>query len=472
LGIVPVIVCGGTGSRLWPLSRESYPKPFIRMADGLSLIQHALRRAAALPGAAEIVTITNRELLFEIRDHYAELGLGSLRHRFVLEPEGRDTAAAIAVAALEVAGAIGPDEVLCILPGDHMITRLEAFVAAVSAAVDLAGSGRLVTLGIVPDAAETGFGYIEADGSDVVRFVEKPDRAAAARFVESGRFLWNSGMFFCKAGRMIALMEQHCPDILAGCRESLAAGHRIAGDGQVQVELPRAEFSRVRRQSIDYAVLEKADGLAVVPCDIGWSDIGSWTAYATQSPRDADGNAVIGNALLFDTRRSLVHAADRLVAALGVDDLVIVDTPDALLVASAGRAQDVRQISARLKAGNHPAYREHLKVHRPWGTYTVLETGSRFKIKRIEVKSGGRLSLQMHRRRSEHWVVVQGRAHVVNGDREFDLDADQSTYIPAGTRHRLENAESGALVLIEVQTGEYLEEDDIVRFDDVYGRAG
>jgi len=472
LGIGPVIVCGGAGSRLWPLSREAYPKPFIRLADGFSLIQHALRRAAALEGARDIVTITNRELAFEVRDHYAELGLEGLRHRFVLEPEGRDTAAAIAVAALEIQAAIGSDEVMCILPGDHTIARLDAFVAAVSSAVAIARTGRLVTLGIVPDAPETGYGYIEADGADVVRFVEKPDAATARRFLESGRFLWNSGMFFCAAGRMVELMERHCPDILSGCRASLAAARRMVDESTatVQVELPKDIFATVRKQSIDYAVLEKARNLAVIRCDIGWSDIGSGAAFAPPSPRDARGHAAIGPAVTVDTRNSFIHSADRLVTTLGVEDLVIVDTADALLVASRHRVQDVKTISARLKAENHPAHREHRKVHRPWGTYTVLETGPRFKIKRIEVRPGGRLSLQMHYHRSEHWVVVAGRARVVNGEREFSLDPDQSTYIPAGTRHRLENGEPQPLILIEVQTGEYLEEDDIVRFDDVYGR--
>lgn len=472
--IVPVIICGGAGARLWPLSRETYPKPFIRLADGTSLIQHALKRAAAIAGAAggpgEIVSVANRELLFEIRDHYAEIEPGGRLHRFILEPEGRDTAAAIATAAIEIVDAHGGDAVMCILPGDHIILDMDAFVAAVGKAVGLAREHRLVTLGIRPDKPETGYGYIEANGTDVVRFVEKPDLATAERFLAEGRFLWNSGMFFCQAGVMAGMMETHCPDIVAACRESLEKARRSSGDDFVQIELMPEEFAKVRTQSIDYALLEKASGLAVVACDIGWSDIGSWTAFARLTEADAEGNALIGSVEAIDTRNSFVHGGDRLIGTLGIDNLVIVDTTDALLVAAADRVQDVRQLVDRLKALEHPAWREHPKMHRPWGTYTVLETGPRFKIKRIEVKPGGRLSLQMHHHRSEHWVVVAGRARVVNGEAEMCLEPDQSTYIPAGRKHRLENPDAAPLILIEVQTGGYLEEDDIVRFDDVYGR--
>lgn len=471
--IIPVIIGGGVGARLWPLSRQTYPKPFIRLSDGISLIQHAYRRALAIgrleDGAGEIVTVANRELLFEIRDHYCEIDAAA-RCRFILEPEGRDTAAAIAIAALEVADAHGDDAVLCILPGDHTIADLDAFLAAVGKAVDIAREHRFVTLGIRPDSPETGYGYIEADGTDVVRFVEKPDLAAAERFLADGRFLWNSGMFFCEAGTLIGMMREHCPDILSGCRDSLARARRSGGDGMAQIELLAEDFSKVRKQSIDYALLEKADGLAVVPCDIGWNDIGSWTAFARLTERDDAGNAVVGNALAIDTKDSFVRSEGRLVVTLGVENLVVVDTADALLVTSADKVQEVKHLSSRLQAEGHRAWREHLKAHRPWGTYTVLETGPRYKIKRIEVKPGGRLSLQMHHHRSEHWVVVAGRARVTNGDAEIELEANQSTYIPAGCKHRLENPESTPLVLIEVQTGEYLEEDDIVRFDDVYGR--
>ena len=468
--LIPVIVSGGAGTRLWPVSRQDHPKPFIRLPDGMSLIQHALRRAAALPGASEVVTITRRELVFEVRDHYGELGLVGLRNRFILEPEGRDTAAAVAVAALDIVDMHGGDAIMCLLPGDHVITDIEALCGAVEQAACLAREHRIVTLGMRPNSPEIAYGYIEAAGTDVVRFVEKPDLQTAKEFLASGRFLWNSGMLVSEVGTIIAGMAKHCPDILAASRNSLVNARRLSADDFVQVELPSEHFSRVRKQSIDYALLEKTEGLAVVPCDIGWSDIGSWNAFARLTEPDAQGNTLVGHVTAIDTRDSFVLSEDRLVATLGIENLIVVDTADALLVAAADRAQDVKRLSDRLKTEGHNAYREHVMVHRPWGTYTVLETGPHFKIKRIEVKSGGRLSLQMHHHRSEHWVVVAGRARVVNGDEEMSLEPEQSTYIPAGRKHRLENPDKVPLILIEVQTGEYLEEDDIIRFDDVYGR--
>jgi mannose-1-phosphate guanylyltransferase len=470
MSVVAVIVSGGAGARLWPLSREAYPKPLIRPSGDLSLVQHAYKRALVLSDSAEVVTVANRDLFFEIRDHYAEMEDEPRIHRFILEPEGRDTAAAVAVAALEITAEHGGETVMCILPGDHIIKDMDAFGEAARAAIAMAHRHRLVTLGIRPDAPETAYGYIEADGTDVVRFVEKPDSEMAREMLANGRFLWNSGMFFCEAGTMVALMEKDCPDIIAACRSTLENASRAAGDGFTRIDLRPEDFSAVRRQSIDYAVLEKEKGLAVISCEIGWNDIGSWSAFSQLIEPDEAGNAIIGNVAAIDTKNSFVHSQERLVATLGVSNLVIVDTPDALLVASSDRAQDVKQLTNRLKAEGHPAYREHLKVHRPWGTYTVLETGPRFKIKRIEVKSGAQLSLQMHHHRSEHWVVVAGRAKVVNGEDEFTLLPDQSTYIPAGRKHRLENPDTSPLVLIEVQTGGYLGEDDIVRFDDVYGR--
>ena len=468
--IIPVIISGGPGARLWPLSRETYPKPFIRLSDGTSLIQHSLRRAIAIPGVEEIVTISHRDRLFEIRDHYAELAIGGLKHRFILEPEGRDTAAAIATAAAEIAGEHGGDTVMCIFPGDHIITDQPAFLAAANQAIAMARDQRLATLGIRPDKPETAYGYIEADGTQVLRFVEKPDAARARSFLASGRFLWNSGMFFCQAGTMLTLMEEHCSDIIADCRRCLEGARRSTGDGFTQIELLSDCFSEVRKTSIDYAVLEKATKLAVVPCDIGWSDIGSWDAFARLTPADQQGNVLSGSVAALDVKNSFVRSEGRLIGLIGVDDLIVVDTADALLVAARDRVQDVKQLSNRLKIEGHKSYREHPKVHRPWGTYTVLETGPRFKIKRIEVKPGARLSLQMHHHRSEHWIVVAGHARIINGDQEMILEPDQSTYIPVGQRHRLENPGATPLILIEVQTGAYLEEDDIVRFDDIYGR--
>lgn len=469
--IVSVIISGGAGSRLWPLSRESHPKPLIPVGDGESLLQHAFRRALAIPGVADVVTVTNRELLFVSEDEYRDTGIVAPHMTYVLEPEGRDTAAAVAAAALAVERQHGAGAVMCVFPADHMVSDVDAFVEAMGQAIALAEAGRLVTFGIKPTRPETGYGYIEASGTDVLRFVEKPDAATAERYVASGNFFWNSGMFCFAAGTMIDLLGQFAPDILEGCRSALDAARTVGGEGVAQFELDARSFTLVRKDSIDFAVLEKATNVSVVPCDIGWGDIGSWTAYGELLPRDADGNNTTGAVALVATRNTIVSGHDRLIAAVGVEDMIIVDTADALLVASKGHAQDVKTLFARLKSEGHEAHRLHRTVHRPWGTYTVLEEGERFKIKRIEVKPGGRLSLQMHHHRSEHWVVVSGTAKIVNGEQEILLATNQSTYIPCGTMHRLENPGILRLVMIEVQTGDYLGEDDIVRVEDIYGRS-
>lgn len=471
MSVVSVIISGGAGSRLWPLSRESYPKPLIDVGDGQSLLQHAYRRALAIPEVDGLVTVTNRDLLFVSEDHYRATGLTPPPLTYLLEPEGRDTAAAIAAATLAVEQAHGRDAVMVVLPADHMVADVAAFVAAAEQAIALARQGRLVTFGIHPLRPETGYGYIEAEGSEVVRFVEKPDIARAETYVASGRFFWNSGMFCFSAGTMLDLLQSHCDDILQSCRDSLAAARRVGGDGRLQIELDKDHFSKTRKDSIDYAVLEKAANVSVVACDIGWSDIGSWAAFADLVPADADGNHITGEVALVDTRNTIISGGERLIGAVGVDDLVIVDTADALLVATRKGAQNVKTLYNQLKEAGHEASRLHRTVHRPWGSYTVLEEGDRFKIKRIEVKPGGRLSLQMHYHRSEHWVVVSGTARVVNGDDEILLATNQSTYIPSGTQHRLENPGILPLVMIEVQTGDYLGEDDIVRFEDIYGRS-
>ncbi|WP_159593206.1 mannose-1-phosphate guanylyltransferase/mannose-6-phosphate isomerase [Chelativorans xinjiangense] len=471
MGIVPVIICGGAGSRLWPLSRENHPKPLIRLADGRSLIQHALLRAMALPGAGDLITVTNRELFFAIEDEYRQIGVDFGHGRFLLEPEGRNTAAAIAAACLEAADALGGETALCVLPADHVIGDVPALTEAVRRAEKLAREGRVVTFGIKPDRPETGYGYIEADGTDVLRFVEKPDVKTAQKYLESGRFSWNSGMFCFQAQTMIGLMETLCPDILAGCRESLDAAIRIDGENVERIELDAALFAQVPANSIDYAVLEKAPNTSVVPCDIGWNDIGSWAALGAQYAGDEEGNRTLGPVMAIGSSGNVIHGSDRLIGVVGVENLIIADTPDALLVTTRERAQDVKLLYNRLKEEGNETHRVHRTVYRPWGAYTVLEEGPRFKIKRIEVKPGARLSLQMHHHRAEHWVVVSGTARIVNGDKEMMLATDQSTYIPCGAKHRLENPGIMTLVLIEVQTGDYLGEDDIVRFDDVYGRS-
>ena len=471
--LIPTILCGGAGSRLWPVSRELHPKPFIRLADGQSLLQKAWLRGVTLPDVAETLTVTNRELVFKTEDEYREVAdsrYGNLPNSFILEPFGRNTAPAVAVAALHVAASHGDDALMLVLAADHLITDQPAFARAVAKAISLAAQGMLVTFGIKPETPETGYGYIEADGNRVVRFVEKPSLEAAREFLESGNFLWNSGMFCFSAGAMLREMQQHCPDILAASRACLEQSRQVRGKEHIQIELEPETFGRVPDDSIDYAVMEKSRNVAVVPCSIGWSDIGSWNAVGELTTPDAHGNRIAGEVMLHDVSNCYIQGSQRIVGAIGVDNLIVIDTPDAVLVADRSRAQDVKLLFARLKAEDHQTHRLHTTVHRPWGTYTVLEEGPRFKIKRIVVKPEGRLSLQMHHHRSEHWVVVSGMARVVNGDQEMFINTDESTYIPAGHKHRLENPGVVDLVMIEVQSGEYLGEDDIVRFDDIYGR--
>jgi mannose-1-phosphate guanylyltransferase/mannose-6-phosphate isomerase len=470
MSLIPVILCGGAGSRLWPVSRETHPKPFIRLADGQSLLQKAFLRATQLPEVAGVLTVTNREFFFKTADEFREVGAANRSVTFILEPCARNTAAAVAAAALHVAET-NPQDILLVLPADHLIADQTAFASAVAQATELAREGSLVTFGIRPTAPETGYGYIEAEGHRVKRFVEKPDRETAQQYLQSGRFYWNSGMFCFSAQTMLDEMQAHCPAILDQVRAALSHGRMTKGDDVLQRELDRDAFTRVPEDSIDYAVMEKTARAAVVPCDIGWSDIGSWAALGELAEADAKGNRIEGEALLKDVEHCFIRSEDRLVGAVGVKDLIIVDTPDALLVAHKDRAQDVKQIYGELKSLNHEAHRFHRTVHRPWGSYTVLEEGNRYKIKRIVVKPGASLSLQMHHHRSEHWIVVSGMARVVNGERDFLVAANESTYIPAGHRHRVSNPGKVDLVMIEVQSGEYLGEDDIVRFEDAYGRA-
>ena len=365
-----------------------------------------------------------------------------------------------------------PDTLLLILPADHLIHDPAAFAKAVQRAAALAADGRLVTFGITPETPETGYGYIEADGHMVKRFVEKPDTETAKAYLEAGNFYWNAGMFCFRAETMVDELRQHAPDILEAVAQGMRDARRAQGPGYEHVEFTPQSFLQVREDSIDYAVMEKSRQVAVVPCSIGWSDIGSWTALTDLQPADEHGNRVRGETLLHDVSHCAIHAEhDRLVGAVGVSNLVIVDTPDALLVAARDRVQDVKALYTQLKRQAHPAHKLHRTVHRPWGTYTVLEEGPHFKIKRIVVKPGASLSLQMHHHRSEHWIVVFGTAHVVSGERENYVPSNESTFIPPCTSHRLSNPGLVDLVLIEVQTGHYLGEDDIVRLQDAYGRT-
>lgn len=448
-----------------------HPKPFMKLADGESLLEKTYARALALPDVREVVTVTNRDLYFQSADEFARACPdATVPATFMLEPFGRNTAGAVAAAALQVEQTHGEQALMIVLPADHLIKDQSAFHAAVEQAMHIARDSNIVTFGIRPTHPETGFGYIEFERNIVRRFVEKPDAATAADYVRSGRFLWNSGMFLFKAGTMLAEMEALCPEILAAARACMKNARTAVGGNVRQVEFQAETFQAVPEDSIDYAVMERTGMAAVVPCEIGWSDIGSWNAVSELSAPDEKGNRASGRTVLHDTR-DCYFQSDRLVGAVGVQDLVVIDTPDALLVASRSRAQDVKQLFTQLKTAGDEAHKLHRTVHRPWGTYSVLEEGANFKIKRIEVKPGASLSLQMHHHRSEHWIVVSGLAEVVNGDRQIHLKTNESTYIPAGNKHRLVNPGKIGLVMIEVQSGDYLGEDDIVRFEDKYGRA-
>jgi mannose-1-phosphate guanylyltransferase/mannose-6-phosphate isomerase len=465
--LISVVLSGGAGTRLWPVSREGYPKPFMKLPDGESLLLKTYRRAAAV-GANDILTVTNREYYFMSKDEVAQTQL-DVSTQFLLEPAGRNTAAAVAMAAHLVAERYGPDALMLVLPADHLVRDQDSFAEAVSRARTLAEQGKLVTFGIIPTGPETGFGYIETgadvgDGKQVVRFVEKPSLEKAREYVDSGRFVWNSGMFCFKAGVILNELAQHASDVDRATRACWADMCRAVGQDSLTAEIPAKTFAKVPDISIDYAVMERSSNVAVVPGDFGWSDIGSWLAVRELTAPDEDENRATCDAVFIDSRNVYVQGKDRLIAAVGVRDLLVIDTPDAVLIAHPDRAQEVKQVVNRLKADGHDAYRLHRTVARPWGTYTVLEEGPRFKIKRIVVRPGASLSLQMHHHRSEHWIVVSGMARVVNGDGEFFVRPNESTYIPAGCKHRLENPGVLDLVMIEVQSGDYLGEDDIVRF--------
>ena len=473
-----VIMAGGSGSRLWPISREENPKPFIKMEDGLSLLQKTFLRGEAIGSVESVTTVTNCELFFRTEDEYRELSPSMPLH-YLLEPFGRNTAPAVCAAALALQERYGDDALMLVLPADNLVANEAGFTQAVALAAEAAANGLLVTFGIEPTHAETGFGYIEVPEGrddahncvlDVVRFVEKPNLELAEQYLIDGRHLWNSGMFCFRVGTLLDELTSYASGLVKSVTLAFESAGRSEGVGHTVTRLLPEAFGAVDADSIDYALMEKSKRVAVVPCDLGWSDIGSWQAMAELATPDAAGNRIVGKAELEDCRNTYIRSPLRLTAAVGVEDLVIVDTADALLVANRDRCQEVKKIVHRLKTSGGELHQHHVMVHRPWGSYTLLEEGEGFKIKRIVVKPRASLSLQMHQHRSEHWIVVQGTAKVINGEQAIQLCTNESTYIPAGHKHRLENPCIIPLVMIEVQSGEYLGEDDILRFDDSYGR--
>ncbi|MBV2210090.1 MAG: mannose-1-phosphate guanylyltransferase/mannose-6-phosphate isomerase [Thermomonas sp.] len=462
----PVLLSGGSGTRLWPLSREAYPKQFLPLAGKDTMLQATWQRVAAIAGAAPIV-VAGEEHRFLVAEQLRQIGAPT--PAIVLEPVGRNTAPAIAAAALQ-ALAGGEDPLLLVLPSDHVVRNAQAFCAAVQQAMPAAEAGALVTFGTVPDAPETGFGYIQAAPGEgvqkVLRFVEKPDAATAQGYLDAGGYYWNSGMFLLRASRYLEELERFHPDMVAAVRKAFESAAR---DGDF-IRLDKTDFAACPSDSIDYAVMEKTAAAMVLPVDIGWNDVGSWSALWEVSEQDGDGNAHRGDVIAIDTRNSYAYA-QRLVALVGVDDLVVVETDDAVLVARKDKVQQVKDVVARLKAEQRSQAVLHREVHRPWGSYDSIDMADGFQVKRIKVKPGARLSLQSHRQRAEHWVVVRGTARVTRDNDVFELFANQSTYIPIGAKHRLENPGKEMLELIEVQSGDYLGEDDIVRYEDVYGRS-
>lgn len=466
----PVIMAGGSGSRLWPLSRQLNPKQFLKLGDSeLSMLQATVARLAGASAIAPLV-ICNEEHRFLVAEQLRQLDKeGST---IILEPVGRNTAPAIALAALHLA-AENPDALMLVLPADHLIRNTDAFHASVDAALPLARAGKLVTFGIAPSHPETGYGYIqqgaalEEDVFAVARFVEKPNEETAQKYVASGEYFWNSGMFLFGCGRYLKELEAFRPDILEACKKAMA-------DCKTDLDFVRVDasaFAACPEDSIDYAVMEKTADAVMVKFDADWSDIGSWSALWEVSDKDADGNAVLGDVIVHDSRNNFVRAEHRLVATVGVDNLVVVETKDAVMVAHKDKVQDVKKVVEAIKNNGRHEHMNHREVYRPWGMYDSIASGHRYQVKCITVKPGAKLSVQMHHHRAEHWIVVSGTAKVTKGDETYLVSENESTYIPIGEIHSLENPGVIDLQLIEVQSGSYLGEDDIVRFEDRYGRV-
>ena len=508
----PVVLAGGSGTRLWPLSRERYPKQFLPLTEERTMLQATVARLDGMERVSAPVIVCNEEHRFLVTEQLRELG--KKPESVILEPVGRNTAPALTLAALAVSDiAAGPDRdaVMLVMPADGVIRDKEAFRRAVRSGQSMADRGYMVTFGVRPVRAETGYGYLRkgkalspvSSGVGVAgdedppsestpvplllsAFIEKPDLESARSFVESGEYLWNSGIFMMRVSAWLGALERFRDDILVACRRAYESAKR---DGDF-IRPSADEFLLCPSESIDYAVMEKAaveatprsaddgpagwsgpySGCAVVPLDSGWSDLGAWSALLDEQERDADGNVVKGDVYALSTTNSLLHAQHRMLATIGLDDVIVVETADAVMVARRDQVQDVREIVDRLKAQTRPEYEDHRKVHRPWGSYEILDAGEGFQVKRLTIKPGAAISLQKHSHRAEHWVIVKGTATVTRGDESIVLSADESTYVPKGVTHRLENTGDDDLHIVEVQSGGYLGEDDIVRFDDRYDR--
>jgi mannose-1-phosphate guanylyltransferase / mannose-6-phosphate isomerase len=468
--VIPVILSGGAGTRLWPLSREMYPKQLLALTGKQTMLQDTVNRLRAIAGAMPPIVVCNEAHRFTVAEQIHALDVHP--SAILLEPAGRNTAPAVALAALK-AMAIDPEATLVVAPADHVIRDVRKFQQAANIAVGLAQHDKLITFGIVAHSPETGYGYIRrGEGTGpaypVAQFIEKPPLDVAQQFVATGDYYWNSGMFVFKASRYLAELSSFAPDILAAC----TAAFQSAQSDLDFVRVDKAEFIKCRSESIDYAVMEKTKDALVLPLDVGWSDVGSWSSLFDALPADEDGNVLQGDVLVFDTQDCYVHSTSRLVAAVGMDNHIIVETKDAILVAPKDRVQDVKDLVAKIKKSGRSESALHREVFRPWGSYDSIDSGERFQVKRLTVKPGGVLSLQMHHHRAEHWIVVQGAARITRNDETFLLAENESTYIPVGATHRIENPGKVPLHIIEVQSGSYLGEDDIVRFEDNYGRKG
>lgn len=469
--LTPVILSGGAGTRLWPLSRELHPKQLLALTSSRTMLQETAARLAGMPSVAGPVVVCNESHRFLVAEQMRQLGTKPAA--IVLEPVGRNTAPAIALAAHAALASAGEGAVMLVLPADHVVRDVEAFQAAVSAALPAAREGKLVTFGIVARTPETGYGYIRRGAGagpiyPIAQFVEKPNLERAKGFVAAGDYYWNSGMFLFKARRYLDELARFAPDIDAVCRKAYESASRDLDFTRIDA----VQFETCRSDSIDYAVMEKTSDAVVVPLDAGWSDVGSWSSLYEALPADAEGNVTHGDVLAEDTSGCYLYAESRLIGTVGLKDHVVVETKDAVLVAHKDRVQDVKKLVTKLKAQGRYEHSLHREVFRPWGSYDSIDAGDRFQVKRLTVKPGASMSLQLHHHRAEHWIVVEGTARITRNDEVFLLEENQSTYIPVGAKHRIENPGKITLQMIEVQSGSYLGEDDIVRFEDRYGREG